>query len=258
MKLDRFNTENSDILTKAIFEGVSNAGLRILVLLLARKGKHLFSQRNIAQMAGISKSAANRAVIELKECGYLVERVNNYYINIVWTVPDLGQGVPEVGQGVVPDLGQQYNTKDTITHTHTIGNKTKYFGIKWAESEAVMGLVNISGTELNMSIAELVAFDKRCKGLNLTQSNIEEIIGSAQSEYFAQREQNNRGAISRGGKYLNIALEAFLRLREQARKVQIVDGKRKYYGDKDKAQSPPVRGAEVYRGPTPKLEKEAS
>lgn len=154
-ELTLFNTENSDILTKAIFDSVSNTGLRILTLFLARKGKHLYSMRAISTMAGVSLCAVSKAMKQLKEKQFVREHKGNYYINLLGTVNESEHGCSLKLTQVLTNVNN--NRSNNITNN----NNT-------ASSEKNTDLVD------NVESARTVS----CEVMSLLQSKEEYPIGS--------------------------------------------------------------------------------
>lgn len=80
--LKRFNTENCDVVWKAVFDDrLDKTCIRILVLLSSRKGDEIYSTRGIGVMVGTSHVSVSKALNKLIEFKYIVKTCNYYRIN---------------------------------------------------------------------------------------------------------------------------------------------------------------------------------
>lgn len=81
--IKKFNVENCDIRTQLIFEEWATVPcLKILTLLLARKGKSVFSAKGIGEMLEIPKSTVIHSLKLLREHEYIIREGGHYYLNL--------------------------------------------------------------------------------------------------------------------------------------------------------------------------------
>lgn len=248
-QLTQFNPINCNPIKRAIFDENIKQRASLKILTIMDSGNSIYNVRSISKMTGASTASVSRALKELEEQGYIHNVRGSFHIKssgIVSSKKQIEDKSVSCKKQSVSCTKHDYNISNNNINTHTKG-QTEYFSVGFQESQEVMGFVQIDKTPLVMSLAELTAFDRRCKGLNLSQENISEIIGMTISEFAAQVAQGNRGAITRGGKYLGLMLDQFLKLRKSAREVQIADSKHKHYKEKSK----PFNGKRkipIYRG----------
>ena len=99
-ELKRFNPENCDIRTQMMFKPWATiAAYKILTLLLASKGKGIYSVRNIGAILGLPKSTVHENLSLLLEKEYITPIGDKFYIN---TYLEEASDVRPTGQSSAP------------------------------------------------------------------------------------------------------------------------------------------------------------
>lgn len=82
-KIHPFDVSNCDIRTQLMWEPWATIpAFKIVTLLLARKGKSIFSSQGISEMLGLPKSTVIHALKLLRENQYILKDGGSYYLNI--------------------------------------------------------------------------------------------------------------------------------------------------------------------------------
>lgn len=98
-KLRQFNPENCDIRTQLMFEDWATVPMfRIMTLVLARKGKGVFSGRGIAEMINVPKSTVYDALKTLCDHQYLMKVGDRYNLLLSIDVRPVGQEDEKVSE----------------------------------------------------------------------------------------------------------------------------------------------------------------
>lgn len=83
MKVRKFSVENCDIRTQLMWEDWATIpAYKILTLLLARKGKSIFSSQGISEILGLPKSTVIHALKLLRLNEYILRDGGSYYLNV--------------------------------------------------------------------------------------------------------------------------------------------------------------------------------
>jgi hypothetical protein len=110
-KIHQFDVSNCDIRTQLMWEPWATIpAFKIITLLLARKGKSIYSVRGIGSILGLSKSTVHDSLKLLLEHEYIKQSGGRYYINISIEVSEDGQECP-------PDRTEVSSPPDKVSGT---------------------------------------------------------------------------------------------------------------------------------------------